>query len=264
MIIDCHHTLTLSPPPHTELKESIKAMQSTQTKPIWSDNERIRIQANLDTNPLKKDILLKPAFKGGRPCEYMSGHTVNAHMNEVFGFNGWYTEYFKEDSNVISSPVNGSGNYHVSVTVNCKVTLADGSFHEDTGTCDGQQTNLHQAMDTARKGAFTDAMKRACRKFGNYMGLGLYIDGGESAKKSAFSTKGERDEIVAARAQEGRDVMATTDRQQQTIGRTHQSVGSRFSATIKPSPIPRPISGAKRSTPVINPYTSVKKSKLVN
>jgi len=52
----------------------------------------IKIQANLDTNPLKTDILLKPGCKGGKPCEYMSGYTVNAHMNEVFGFNGWNTE----------------------------------------------------------------------------------------------------------------------------------------------------------------------------
>ena len=81
-----------------ELKESIKAIadkrkqQNTQINSVWSDNDRIRIQANLDTHPLKKDIMLKPAFKGGKQCEYMSGHTVNAHMNEVFGFNGWNTE----------------------------------------------------------------------------------------------------------------------------------------------------------------------------
>ncbi|GMH98516.1 hypothetical protein TrVE_jg5836 [Triparma verrucosa] len=284
-----------------ELKESIKAIadkrkqQNTQINSVWSDNDRIRIQANLDTHPLKKDIMLKPAFKGGKQCEYMSGHTVNAHMNEVFGFNGWNTEVFNEDSNIISKPGPDSGNFHVSVTVNCKVILADGSFHVDTGTGDGQQLNLHAAMDTARKGAFTDAMKRACKKFGNYMGLSLYVGGSkESAKKTAYSTKGERDTAVEARAQEGRDVLAVTEQQQHTMQASRPTSSSgdaenrgslanvkkesdglpqmnssnapAVSVPPKPAPGPHPqapasAGGIKRSGPVTNPYASSKKPK---
>lgn len=122
------------------------------------------------------------------------------------------------------------------------MTLADGSFHVGTGTGDGQQPNLHQAMDTAKKGAYTDAMKRACKKFGNYMGLSLY-NGKESAKKTAYSTKSERDVAVDERAHQRTDVLVVP---QQTMVASHPTTSS---------------GDIKRIRPVMNPYASSKKPK---
>ncbi|GMH77450.1 hypothetical protein TL16_g07413 [Triparma laevis f. inornata] len=203
-----------------ELKESVhsivnKQQQTSTLDSIWSANDRIRIKANLDTNPLKSEIQLKPAFKGGKPSEYLSGATVIDHMNQVFGFNGWNTEYFQEDKNIIGRPDENGGNFRVSVTVNCKVVLIDGSFHVDTGTGIGQMGDLHQAMDTAKKSAYTDSMKRACRKFGKYLGLALYVSG--SARSTAYSNQAERDQVVEAKAQQGRDILAVSEQQQNAM-----------------------------------------------
>lgn len=55
-----------------------------------------------------------------------------------------------------------------------KVTLLEGrnAFHEDVGCGEGSNESKLKAMDTAIKSAVTDAMKRACRHFGERLGNG--------------------------------------------------------------------------------------------
>jgi DNA repair and recombination protein RAD52 len=56
-----------------------------------------------------------------------------------------------------------------------RVTLRDGTYHEDIGyghieNCKGKAA----AFEKAKKEAVTDAMKRALRNFGNVLGNCLY------------------------------------------------------------------------------------------
>ncbi|TFY78364.1 hypothetical protein EWM64_g5648, partial [Hericium alpestre] len=63
----------------------------------------------------------------------------------------------------------------VGVTAMVKITLKDGSHHDDVGygTADNVK-NKGAGLDKAKKEAVTDAVKRALRNFGNVLGLCLY------------------------------------------------------------------------------------------
>ncbi|KAM3581757.1 Cell death protease [Umbelopsis sp. WA50703] len=77
------------------------------------------------------------------------------------------------DLNKIESTDNGKYNSCVSVIM--RVTLKDGTFHEDIGL--GSVENCRsktQAITKAKKEAVTDATKRAIRYFGTVMGNCIY------------------------------------------------------------------------------------------
>lgn len=71
------------------------------------------------------------------------------------------------------NPTNGRINLGLSTIV--RVTLKDGTFHEDIGYGHCENTKgKAAAFEKAKKEAATDAMKRALRNFGNVLGNCLY------------------------------------------------------------------------------------------
>lgn len=129
-------------------------------------------------NQLEKQ--LGPEFLASRPgngqskVHYISGDKAIALANQVFGFNGWSssivsieTDYLEEDRQ--------SKRANVGIAVVVRVTLRDGTYHEDVGY--GTVTNGQSkgnAFQKAKKEATTDALKRALRQFGNALGNCLY------------------------------------------------------------------------------------------
>lgn len=69
------------------------------------------------------------------------------------------------------------GRWWIGYLVTVRITLINGSSHEDCGSGEGINPSKIQAHDKALKSAVTDAMKRAARHFGERLGNALYVKG---------------------------------------------------------------------------------------
>ena len=105
---------------------------------------------------------------------YLAAEKVINLANEVFGFNGWSSSIQNVQIDFVDeNTTNGKITLGLSTIV--RVTLRDGTYHEDIGyghieNCKGKAA----AFEKAKKEAATDAMKRALRNFGNVLGNCLY------------------------------------------------------------------------------------------
>lgn len=137
----------------------------------------------------QRDILLQPIKEhrvkrdqGG--YSYLDGFEVLAHLNRIFGFEGWSTQITMLDQvfETQGNPTDPSkkGWY---VCYRCSVRLiAAGVTHEDAGSGDAQnQPSRADAHDLAIKSAVTSATKRAATGFGDQFGLSLYKKGSVEA-----------------------------------------------------------------------------------
>lgn len=139
----------------------------------YSREEIARLQSQLEKQ-------LGPEFLSNRPgasntkIHYISGEKCIALANEIFGFNGWsssivsiQTDFIEEDKQ--------SKRANIGIAVVVRVTLRDGTYHEDVGyglVANGQSKGT--AYQKAKKEGTTDALKRALRQFGNVLGNCLY------------------------------------------------------------------------------------------
>ena len=94
--------------------------------------------------------------------------------NEVFGFNGWSSAIQNVQIDFVDENAQ-NGKITLGLSTIVRVTLRDGTFHEDIGyghieNCKGKAA----AFEKAKKEAATDALKRALRNFGNVLGNCLY------------------------------------------------------------------------------------------
>lgn len=94
--------------------------------------------------------------------------------NEVFGFNGWSSSIQNVTVDFLDEHPQ-SLRVSLGLSVIVRVTLRDGTFHEDIGygnmeNCKGKAT----AFEKAKKQGTTDALKRALRSFGNVLGNCVY------------------------------------------------------------------------------------------
>ncbi|OAF59638.1 DNA repair protein [Pseudogymnoascus destructans] len=111
---------------------------------------------------------------GGQKLHYIPADKCIQLANEVFGFNGWSSQIKDLQVDFLDeNPTTGKVNLGLSVIV--RVSLRDGTFHEDIGyghieNCKGKAA----AFEKAKKEGTTDAMKRALRNFGNVLGNCIY------------------------------------------------------------------------------------------
>ena len=118
-------------------------------------------------------ISTRPGAGGGK-VHYLAAEKVINLANEVFGFNGWSSSIQNVQIDFVDeNPQNGKITLGLSTIV--RVTLRDGTFHEDIGyghieNCKGKAA----AFEKAKKEAATDSLKRALRNFGNVLGNCLY------------------------------------------------------------------------------------------
>jgi DNA repair and recombination protein RAD52 len=145
-------------------------------KPRISDytaQEIATLQSRLEKQLGPEYISSRPG-PGGQKVHYITGEKCIQLANEVFGFNGWSSsimqiqvDYVDEDA--VSRKVS------LGLSVIVRVTLRDGTYHEDIGygemeNCKGKGAAFHKA----KKEATTDALKRALRNFGNVLGNCIY------------------------------------------------------------------------------------------
>ncbi|KAJ9120757.1 hypothetical protein QFC22_002688 [Naganishia vaughanmartiniae] len=131
------------------------------------------LQSRLSKKLGPEYITKRPGPGGGPKLSYVEGWKVINLANEVFGFNGWSSQIMSLNTDFIDEPT--QGRYNVGISAIIRIILRDGTFHEDTGygQCDNTK-GKGAALDKAKKEAVTDAVKRTLRSFGNVLGNCLY------------------------------------------------------------------------------------------
>ncbi|KAI0100192.1 hypothetical protein GGR51DRAFT_551674 [Nemania sp. FL0031] len=147
-----------------------------ETKPRISEFTAIEIatlQARLEKQ-LGPEYLSARSGPSGQKVHYIAAEKCIALANEVFGFNGWSSSIQNIQVDFVDeNPQTLKISLGLSVIV--RVTLRDGTFHEDIGyghieNCKGKAA----AFEKAKKEGTTDALKRALRNFGNVLGNCIY------------------------------------------------------------------------------------------
>ena len=142
-------------------------------KPVdgYTAQEIATLQARLDQQ-LGPEFIAQRSGGAGK-LSYIEAFKVIRLANEIFGFNGWSHSVQSMTTDFVDEKPDGKVNVGMSVIV--RVTLRDGTYHEDVGygsieNCRGKAA----AFEKCKKEGTTDAMKRALRNFGNVLGNCLY------------------------------------------------------------------------------------------
>ncbi|KAL3424435.1 DNA repair and recombination protein rhm52 [Phlyctema vagabunda] len=139
----------------------------------YTAQEIATLQSRLEKQ-LGPEYISSRAGPGGQKVHYIAAEKCIQLANEVFGFNGWSSQIMNTQVDFVDeSPTTGKVSLGLSVIV--RVTLRDGTFHEDVGyghidNCKGKAP----AFEKAKKEGTTDALKRALRNFGNVLGNCIY------------------------------------------------------------------------------------------
>ncbi|EPX75176.1 Rad22 Rti1 [Schizosaccharomyces octosporus yFS286] len=123
---------------------------------------------------LGPEYISRRSGPGGSSVTYLEAWKAIELANEIFGFNGWsssiqsiHVDYVDESKE--------TQKYSIGLSVIVRVTLKDGTFHEDIGY--GSIDNCRAkalAFEKCKKEGTTDGLKRALRNFGSSMGNCLY------------------------------------------------------------------------------------------
>ncbi|KAJ1928399.1 DNA repair protein rad52 [Tieghemiomyces parasiticus] len=125
------------------------------------------------TSYLPPEFLESRSAFGGSRLTYLEGWRAISLANTIFGFNGWSSRIVSTDVDFCdASP---DGRYSLGLSCTIRVTLKDGTMHEDIGygSIDNAKGKA-AAFEKAKKEAVTDGLKRALRMFGNSLGNCLY------------------------------------------------------------------------------------------
>ncbi|RDW91418.1 hypothetical protein BP5796_02583 [Coleophoma crateriformis] len=139
----------------------------------YTAQEIATLQSRLEKQ-LGPEYISARAGPGGQKVHYIAAEKCIQLANEVFGFNGWSSQIMNTQVDFVDeSPQTGKVSLGLSVIV--RVTLRDGTYHEDVGyghidNCKGKAP----AFEKAKKEGTTDALKRALRNFGNVLGNCIY------------------------------------------------------------------------------------------
>ena len=153
--------------------ENLTRKNEIDTKPqnfgrgIFTEEEEQQIENALRKKLGPSFISQRPAG-GGQKVAYIEGWKATQLANDIFGFNGW-------SHSVINCSVDfvdfNNGRFYVGVSAIVRVTLKDGTFHEDVGygTSEGMKSKA-LSIEKARKESITDGLKRALKSFGSALG----------------------------------------------------------------------------------------------
>lgn len=139
----------------------------------WSAVEIATIASRLDKQ-LGPEYISSRAGPGGSRVHYLTAEKCITLANEVFGFNGWSSSI--QTIQVDFADENAqTGRVSIGLSVIVRITLRDGTYHEDIGY--GSIENARgkaMAFEKAKKEGTTDALKRTLRSFGNVLGNCIY------------------------------------------------------------------------------------------
>lgn len=147
--------------------------ESVHQVSTYTAQEIATLQSRLEKQ-LGPEYLSSRCGPGGQKVHYLAAEKCIQLANAVFGFNGWSSQIIDFQVDFIDeNPQTLKISLGLSVVV--RVTLKDGTFHEDIGY--GHVENFKAkaaAFEKAKKEGTTDALKRALRNFGNVLGNCIY------------------------------------------------------------------------------------------
>lgn len=132
--------------------------------------DRNKVTSTLQQRPPAFAVSTRPG-PGGKPVPYLAGEAAVDLANLTFGYDGWSNEM--KDMSLDWLEEKKPGLWSCGVTVVMKVTLTTGGAREDVGCWSCECKTKGEALELARKGAVTDALKRCLRLFGHRLGNGL-------------------------------------------------------------------------------------------
>ncbi|KAG0326317.1 DNA repair protein rad52 [Dissophora globulifera] len=138
----------------------------------FNEEERLRLNEDLPKF-LPPHFTATRAGPGRSTLTYIEGWRIKNLANKMFGFDGWSSSIMNVSVDFLD--VEPDGKVCVGVSVMVKVTLKDGTFHEDIGYGSSEnQKSKASSFEKAKKEATTDGLKRALTSFGNLLGTCLY------------------------------------------------------------------------------------------
>lgn len=149
--------------------------------------------AQLD-QPLDPKRVKHRAGGGGMQLSYLKGHDVIDTANHIFGYGNWGYDLLGVELNTVPAG-NGEivGSYYAA---RVKLTVANCVPVTEEGVCPVQEGRNPRAKidahDMARKGAITDALKRALRCYGDQFGNSLYDTDLVDGQPREFRVNGNR------------------------------------------------------------------------
>ena len=159
---------------HQESAVSANPFSTPQPRiSVYTAQEIATLQSRL-VKQLGPEYISTRQGPGGGRLHYLAADKVINLANEVFGFNGWSTQIQNVQIDFVDEDPR-TNEISLGLSVIVRVTLRDGTFHEDVGygsmkNCKGKAA----AFEKAKKEGVTDALKRALRNFGNVLGNCLY------------------------------------------------------------------------------------------
>lgn len=127
-----------------------------------------KLRGKLESN------VIRQREEAGFKLDYLEGWYVIDKLNEIFGFGNW--NYEIKELMEVSKCVNQRGNIEIGYRARVRVEVLGRVVvvREDVGFGNGISKQEFKAHENAGKEAVTDALKRACRTFGNVFGNTLY------------------------------------------------------------------------------------------
>lgn len=118
--------------------------------------------------------VIRQREESGIRLDYLEGWYVIDKMNEIFGFGNW--SYEVKELVEVSKNTNQKGNLEIGYRARVSVSVLGRAViqREDVGFGNGIARQEYKAHENAGKEAVTDALKRACRTFGDVFGNTLY------------------------------------------------------------------------------------------
>ena len=129
-----HESMSFNPAMHgTPLAQQSFSLSGSSSQPSQETAKKIAsLQAKLNQKLGPEFISQRPGPGGGPKLTYAEGWKIINLANEVFGFNGWSSSIVSLNTDFIDF-IEASGKYNIGVTAIVRVTLRDGTFHEDVG-----------------------------------------------------------------------------------------------------------------------------------
>lgn len=155
------------------MNQQNQQQQPAQRINEYTAQEIATLQSRLEKQ-LGPEYLSARAGPSGQKVHYIAAEKVISLANEVFGFNGWSSSIQNIQIDFVDEHPQ-TFKISVGLSVIVRVTLRDGTYHEDIGyghieNCKGKAA----AFEKAKKEGTTDALKRALRSFGNVLGNCIY------------------------------------------------------------------------------------------
>ncbi|KAI8867543.1 dsRNA-binding domain-like protein [Ramicandelaber brevisporus] len=164
------------PPPlsrYSSEEGSLEGKLFTPSPHRFSANRRDTVAAKLNLK-LGPDLIDHHTFSSGFRISVLSGWRAINIANAIFGEDGWRTTLMDLTVEYCDAINNGAA-YNVGVSCIMRVSLANGTFHDDVGfgATDNSASKM-QAFEKAKRAAVVDAIKRCLRTFGQVLGGCLY------------------------------------------------------------------------------------------